>query len=360
MRRHLLSIAPLLGMALTSACATPGPLAIDTTRADYNAVLQRTGNEQLLLNLVRLRYRDTPYFLEVANLTSILSFQSSSGLGLRLEPGTTTPFNLDGRIVFEEQPTVAYVPLQGEEFAKQLLTPMGLGTVQLLTSGGWSIERILRLCVQRVNGLANAPSASGPTPRLQPDHEDFQRLASLLRELQLDGLLTVELTSVDGGVGLALRIADEALDDERTERMVELLGLAPGQRSYPLVASTGEVRTDRIAMELRSPMAMLFYAAQSVEVPEDDEDAGVVTVTMRRDGERFDWTDVLGGLIEIQSAPERPERALVAVPYRGAWFYVEDTDLSSKSTFLMLTQIFALQAGEIGGSAPFFTLPIGS
>jgi hypothetical protein len=41
----------------------------------------------------------------------------------------------------------------------------------------------------------------------------------------------------------------------------------------------------------------------------------------------------------------------MAVPHRGHWFCVDDTDLRSKSTFVLLTQLYALQASppSVGG-----------
>ena len=45
--------------------------------------------------------------------------------------------------------------------------------------------------------------------------------------------------------------------------------------------------------------------------------------------------------------------------YRGAWFYVDDSALPSKSTFSFLTQLLALQSGEVKSSAPVLTIPIG-
>jgi hypothetical protein len=51
--------------------------------------------------------------------------------------------------------------------------------------------------------------------------------------------------------------------------------------------------------------------------------------------------------------------ASVAVYYRDHWFYVDDSNLSSKSTFSLLAQIFALQAGNIKDVSPMLTLPIG-
>lgn len=47
-----------------SACAGVGHNRIEGERSNYNIAIQRSNDEQLLLNLVRLRYRDTPFFLK--------------------------------------------------------------------------------------------------------------------------------------------------------------------------------------------------------------------------------------------------------------------------------------------------------
>ena len=49
----------------------------------------------------------------------------------------------------------------------------------------------------------------------------------------------------------------------------------------------------------------------------------------------------------------------VKIKYRGAWFSIADNDLNSKSTFTMLTQLGALQAGGSPTTSPVLTLPIG-
>jgi hypothetical protein len=61
----------------------------------------------------------------------------------------------------------------------------------------------------------------------------------------------------------------------------------------------------------------------------------------------------------MKSAATRPENAVIAVRYRGYWFWIDDTDLDSKSTFAMLSQIFSLQAGKAEGIVPVLTLPVG-
>ena len=104
---------------------------------------------------------------------------------------------------------------------------------------------------------------------------------------------------------------------------------------------------------------MLFYLAQSVSVPAVDEQAGKVTVTRNADGSPFDWSEVTRDLFQIKTSAARPVTAAVAARYRGHWFYIDDTDLDSKSTFALLSQLFALQAGPAESIRPALTLPVG-
>ena len=94
-------------------------------------------------------------------------------------------------------------------------------------------------------------------------------------------------------------------------------------------------------------------------MPENDLEKGKVMVTQDELGRPFDWNEVLGDAMKIESRKTRPAEAAVAVRYRGAWFFVDDSDLESKSTFSMLSQIFALPAGKAQGIVPVLTLPVG-
>jgi hypothetical protein len=64
-------------------------------------------------------------------------------------------------------------------------------------------------------------------------------------------------------------------------------------------------------------------------------------------------------LFVIRTSEDRPERAAVAIRHRGYWFYVADDDASSKATFLLLHDLFSLQAGDVEETKPVLTLPVG-
>ena len=74
----------------------------------------------------------------------------------------------------------------------------------------------------------------------------------------------------------------------------------------------------------------------------------------------FDWKDVTGDLWMVRSQKDAPEHAAVAVQYRGYWFYIQENDLESKNTFILLSQLFSLQSGNTHSAAPLLTLPIGN
>jgi hypothetical protein len=86
---------------------------------------------------------------------------------------------------------------------------------------------------------------------------------------------------------------------------------------------------------------------------------GKVTLTKTSSGDIFDWKRLTDDLMHIQSHNSLPNQNAVAIKYRGSWFYIDDSDLTSKSTFSMLGQIFSLQAGKSKSMAPVLTLPVG-
>ena len=139
-----------------------------------------------------------------------------------------------------------------------------------------------------------------------------------------------------------------------------MLGLEPGKAFYRIAPASGSgTSSESIGINTRSLLGTLFYLSQSVMTPEQDMALGRVTTTLDDDGRPFAWEQVTSGLFQIHSQPQRPTNAAVSVHYRGHWFYIDDSDLDSKSTFSLLSQLFALQAGKIKSVAPLLTLPIG-
>jgi hypothetical protein len=347
-------------MVVIGGCHQAGPASVKMGRAGYNIAIQQTNSEQLLLNLVRLRYRDTPYFMEVSSVSTSFDFDASAAASASVPESEGKIYGFGVGIGYTESPTVSYMPLQGDRFVRQLMSPVDLNTILLLYHSGWSIERIFRVCLQSVNGVKNAPSASGPTPDYVPEYEEFREAVKLLRELQLRRVLDMSHATSDdpNKPSVEIHIAKNALEWDEVKQFCNLLGLEHGRTHFRLTTAVGGGGKDRIAAVPRSLMGSLFYVSQSVGVPPEDERLGRVTVSRDDQGNRFDWEEVTGGLMHIHSAEKRPSNSYVAIYCRGSWFYIDDSDLTSKSTFSLLMQLFALQAGEVKSTVPILTLSV--
>lgn len=319
-------------------------------------------NEQFIQNIVRLHYRDPVFFLDVASVTASLQMNYNGGLvtseiGLGVNAGADLlKYSLGG--AYTSTPTISYVPLQGENFVKSTLSPIPLEAVFALAGSGWSARRVFSLCVERINGLENAVSASGPTPKLAPGHSsDFSRLLQLIDEVAGNQILTPRIDPQTKEPELEIRSSPEFR--EQIREIKDLLGLDQNIQLYHVNGETLKFRPDTISIRTRSLTSIFFYLSHHVDTPQEHKAAGLVTVTRNKNGSEFDWGSTLAGsLFHIQQSKNRPDGAFLAIPYRDHWFFLADNDLESKSSFMLLMQLFRLQAGSTKSTGPVLTIPV--
>ena len=77
----------LLVLSLAGCQASFGPRALQRTHPAYNQAIVTSVNEQMLQNLVRIRYRDVPFFLEIGSVTASLSLGASAGVDANIHLG---------------------------------------------------------------------------------------------------------------------------------------------------------------------------------------------------------------------------------------------------------------------------------
>ena len=344
----------ILLLAIMTACAKIGPDIIQASGNDYNIAIQRTIDEQLLLNLIRLKYHDTPFFLEVNSVSSQFKLNSEASISATLkEQQTPETVGLSGKLNFTEQPTVTYLPLHGNDFIQRLLKPISVDTIILLANSGWSIERVLRLTVDDINGVLNAPNAGGPTPSSVPKFKEFQSIANIFRDLQTNNSIDF---FYDREKNTSIIFHD---DNQSVKELREKLNLG-SHKKLKFLNGKGALnnKNDSIVLSTRSFLGVMYYLSHSVDVPDQDKNSGVVTITYDESGNEFDWSELTSDLFKVKSG-ENNNNIAISTNYRNTWFYIDDTDLNSKTTFSLLMQLFSLQSGKSDGIAPLLTLPIG-
>lgn len=367
MRLSNLNILTIAGLMVCSGCASTGPRDIKDTHLEYGAALNSTLDQQLLTNLVRLKYRENPLFLEISSITDshelgmTAGFKDARFYHSHAPAGVTNQQYFTPQIFFQDSrtPTISYHPLRGQEFLQHLMTPLPFSAALLMSQSGWKLERVFNLCIEKINDVDNASNASGPTPRVKPDFEKFYRMTSLLQKLEYEHKLTLGL---DDETHSALMLKFKDLPSESSE-MIELrkiLNLDSDRDEFYFRDNFLSVSRDGLSVRMRSLMGVLFYLSHAVEVPQEDIDNGVVMTTVDADGNVFDWTkNASGTMLHVKCSKERPSNAFVSICYRGKWFYIEDNDLHSKSTFMFISYLFNLQAGESSARAvaPVLTIP---
>ena len=396
------------------ACAV-GPRNLAEERLRYNEVIKATTEQQMLLNIVRLRYADTPSSLAVSSVATQYELLNSIGIvpfyGLvgneagAVGRASVLP-SLSSSIT--ERPTVTLTPLDDQEFTRKLFTPMSLEGVLYLARTTWPIATVFRLWLENLNWVSNAETGSGPTALDPPDFARFLAGVEALQSLQDRGLVVFATTERPEAVGgtlpeariTARAMVEAAKEDMRYERGADgrwglvrtqvrpILRIHPKALNSPEMAAfthafrlrsglpdyeihIGELNpfpdtypTEGVKvldLETRSLLQVLYFLSKGVEVPPEHAAAQLTRVTREADGRPFDWHRVTQGLFRVMSRPAGqapPPSAHVAVRYLDRWFYIDKADHDSMSTFSLVLQLSRLELVGKTGPGPTLTLPL--
>lgn len=361
MKPDLLKLAFLALAIGLSGCATSyGAKTIVPSGYNYNTAIADSKDQQLLLNLVRLRYRDTVVFMNITSVTT--QHQYSTGLSAE----NNIPFRRAGdgasliipSAAYSESPTISYAPVTGAEFATNLLSPISAETIVLLANSGWSIERLMTCCVERLGRLSNAPSASGPTPAILPDNQEFRRLAKLLRRLQTKEQVFVEQVAAGDADARETHLSIKAPPGADCEALKRLLVTNSCRVQLKLVAR-GIIADDALLAQTRTVLGTLYNLSHAVSVPAGHEADGLVTESLIESAGTESWTAFLGGQFQVRNSKDEPSGAFVKIQYRDHWFWIDDSDLESKTTFSLVLFLLSLQSAASEGAAPLLTVNAG-
>ena len=410
-----LLFAALAGSALISGCASFGPNALQQTRLQYNEAIKATTEEQLLLNIIRLRYTDTPSSLAVSTIAAqfersqnlqLTPFFTSAGADVNRSYTAILP---QVQISGADRPTVSLTPLDDQEFTRKLFTPMTLDGIIYLAKTTWPISTVFRLYLENLNWVSNAQTASGPTPKRTPVVDDFLRGMVAMQALQDRSQIVFgieERTETLGGPLPAASVTARDLieaaksgyeyrqDDKsgawtlikknpqpvlfvdplaarsaEMEEFTRAFRLKPGLTKYditqetlsPFASSAPAGGVTNLDLETRSLLQALYYVSHGIDVPPEHVARGILTVTRDESGAIYDWPRVMRGLFHVRWAQgdERPPGAHAAAQYRGYWFYIEESDQDTKSTFSLLMELSRLELAGKAGPGPVLTLPLG-
>ena len=366
--RCALLIAALL--FLISGCAARGAKRVPADRFDYNAAIAQSTREQMLLNIVRSRYLEVPVFLTVSSVLTQYEYEARAGVGTILEfgSGTTDRAIGDANVGFTERPTITYLPVEGQEFSAHLLSDIPSEIIFAAAQAGWAVDIFMRIAVQRLGATENmsfgeipAPGDSESKTQVESDLKKlkrFERMIELIFILSDREVIELQEIEEEGKSARYLMIAEEVAEDlrPRLDELRKLIGLSNRNR-FRITDRVTNLKDDEISIQTRSVMAMMEFMARGVEVPlEHLKDGWVIDY-----GLQSSEGEAAKKLIpfKMRSSKNRPENAFAAVRFRDNWYYIDQTDITSKRALGLIIVLFRLQAPTPAGAAPILTLPTG-
>lgn len=343
-----------LAALLLPGCASLGPPTIARDRFDYVASVSESWKRQMLLNLLKTRYLDAPVFMDISSVINSYSVEGQIDLGGEVahtgQGDTFAGVGVTGR--YADKPTISYVPLGGDKFARSLMAPLPVTGVLLLIQAGLPADSVLRVCVNRVNGLENS---YGGMDNPRAGDPKFRELMTALRENQAAGGadMRVRTGKETQSVVMSFRPPTDEAAAAPLGTIRELLGLDPSAREYSVVYGAIPENDREIAMLTRSVMQILSDFASYIDVPEEELAEGRVYRPQRTPEQRRLFPPIL----QVRNGPASPDDAYVAVRYRDRWFWIDDRDLRSKSMFNSILLLFSLTESGQPQPAPLVTIP---
>lgn len=344
------------------ACSSVGPSSVPRDRVSYSNALSDSWKDQILLNIVRLRYADTPTFMDVSSIISAYTIQAAAQASGTANFGTpsnatnlpqgTGSVTIGG--VYNDRPTISYTPLTGRKFAQSLLTPIPPNAIFSLIAAGYPADLVLPVTVRALNAVYNRAAQGGVR---RPSDPQFYPLVEALRRIQLSRAFSMRVEKRDDtevAIGTLISRPDPGLQRD-IAFIKETLGLSAENGEVLLTHGASATKPNELAVLSRSMIEILNEIAADLDAPAEDVVTGrtYANAELDPDGPRFDLPHV-----KIQSGQVPPDRLFSAVQYRGTWYWISDNDFASKRGLTFLLLFFSLAETGAAPEAPVLTIPV--
>ena len=270
----ILIFTALTGALALSGCRSIGARSVTTDRFDYNSAISESWKQQVLLNIVKLRYLDLPVFVDVSSVVAGYSLQTGVTAG-----GTLSSENaVQGNFPYGQctghlyRPAHNHLPTDDrQKFLQSLLTPIDPKNIFFMLQSGYAADFLLGLSVQSLNGLRNRSASAGVAREADPD---FIRVLQLIREVQAAG------GGRDaGGSGQEQKHnrrpvfpagRSAAGNHDKITEIRRLLQMPQGLQKFDLIYSPVLGDTNELAVGSRSMFQIMTAFASYTDVPESD------------------------------------------------------------------------------------------
>jgi hypothetical protein len=349
-----------LFLLILAGCSSIGPTVIPRDRTDYLSAVAESWKQQTLLNAVRLRYGDSPAFLDISSVVSSYTVQGQVSVGGTFSSDLTATIPrrvaaVGAGVTYQDRPTISYTPLSGDKFTKNLMRPVPPSAIFQLVQAGYAADLLLRVTVRSLNGISNRLTSGAQT---HPADPQFYPLLDAMRRLQTSNATSLRLEKRGReDFGMLVLTPNRTPEVNRDlEFLRSTLRLKPGKHGeLSIVFGAVQRNQGELAVLSRSMLEILIELASGIEVPADHVDQRR-TMASGRVATAEDPRD--RPLVRIMSGSNPPAGAFVVVSYRNTWYWIDDNDINSKRIFSTLMLFFSLAETGVTPQAPALTVPV--
>jgi hypothetical protein len=189
--------------------------------------------------------------------------------------GQVIPFS--GGVAYEENFTITYMPVRGEQYLRQLMSPIPLDILVLFVRTGTNLVAYFTMLAKRINDIQNPDFIDMPSPKTDPRLKRFTEL-----NIELDQAGVIQwVADPRKEIPFDILITDYApAHSEKVREYLTLLGLpTPTDEStdivLPVYFGIKGRRIDGVAISTRSTFDLIEILRATIDISQEHAIAGI-------------------------------------------------------------------------------------
>lgn len=356
-------ISSSLALLLITSCANVPLSNIPQTREGYNQALSDSDNQQFLLNIVRMHFGQTPYFVNVDNMVTSSTLTTGSGSNFTngvgsspVPPATGMFWSVTPQVTFAQTPTITYTPLQGSQFVSGMLAPITIDKISLLLQSGWSTKEVLKLTVEQIGDLSNGTTVLHPLSNMSSEQAAYNKFVDALDRLDIEDRVDFLTTKYKDDPAVVMNFDDNAAAAE----ICSLLHLKKVYKQLIFTRTTmpGDGSSENIVfVQTRSFFSMLNFLSRGVASDADMSEKYGLRRIVKSGSKVHSDTSLTEGIFSVYETEKTPNNTAVKIKFDDHWYAISNNDVASKSTLVLLRLTYSLQTGDLKAQVPLITIP---
>ncbi len=351
----ILKVAMVTGLViLLASCGSYGPRSMDRDQLDYGNSIGDNWKNQMLANIVKIRYVDMPVFVDVGSIVSGYSLSTtvngSMGFNSSFTGGDMQGLGASG--TYTDRPTITYMPKTGDDYLRAILEPVAPTSLLALIQAGYSSELLFTWAVKAINGVHNWSLSRRSSTRRGIADPEFIEYVALMQELQGLGAVGFELSTLeDGKHDIIFRLKKQGVPEstlQKSRRAAEIIGLDPNREQFRVIYAPFKTDSSTLSIQTRSVIQMLSALAGFVDVPAEK-------ATFAAPG--FDILATSQRPFQVRTGKDKPDESFARIKYQDYWYWIDNSDITSKRVFTLMLFITTLTNQADDNNAPVLTIP---